>query len=62
MFLKTRLMLDIFDRFGKDFSFKQQLNNFTRIRDNSMLIYMGSWGGDGIYHLMLILRQKLTVA
>lgn len=39
-FLKTGKTLGTFYNFGKDFSFKQLLNNFSRIGDNSGLIFL----------------------
>lgn len=40
VFLKITSTLDTFHRLGKDFSFKQWLNNFTKIGDSSGLIFL----------------------
>lgn len=40
MFLKTGHILDTFHSLGKDFFFRQQLNNFTKMGDNSGLIFL----------------------
>lgn len=40
MFLKTGHILDTFHSLGKDFFFRQQLNNFIKMGDNSGLIFL----------------------
>lgn len=44
-FLKTGHTLGSFHRLGKDFSFKQRLNNFDRIGDSSGLMFLKTTTG-----------------